>query len=638
MHSPSPGIQSKIVTLAFVLMLVTLWLLMHGYHGLTGDGQIYAFQALARIHPQLTADLYLRNTSQDQFTIFSPLYAWFIGLLGLENAARLLTVSFSVWLVAAAWTFVRAVTHRDAAWLGVTFLLIIAGDYGGSGVFRLSEQFLTARLPAEALIVTALACHVRGMKRFGLLLAIGALFVHPLIALPGLLLLICLWLPIRVGVVSATAGVLTLLGIAVVATIAPSARHVITIMDPAWLEVVRERSQFLFLQLWSVHDWNVNTQPFIYLAFTALAIPDARIGKLCMGAALVGASGLAVSLIAGLVGPVAILVQGQAWRWVWITVFISALLLPATVLQVWRDEKCGPLCAILLVSGWTLSAVDGTACVSLALFFWVTRTNINARTAACLHWVSAALGIAVLVWIFARSWAIVAPAGSTLGRTPTGVVPFGVAQTRDIFGLKISAVMFSALVWWCIRASRNTWVPTLLSAMLAALSICILPAAFKQSRTLASAPDISEFADWASVIPPTSTVLVAPAHDVGAFVWFTLQRPNYLALDQSAGVVFSRTTALEVQRRSEVLLPLMVPNWKILTSLRANTAAKRQADATVRPLTAKSLAEVCKDPQLGFVIAPQDVGFDSLRHEHSGAWKGWNLYDCRKVRSALPAA
>src|SRR6185437_16618087 len=155
---------------ALALMLVTLWLVLHGYHGLTGDGQIYAFQAFARIHPQLNADLYLQNTSQDQFTIFSPFYAWFIALLGLENAGRVLTVLFTVWLFAAAWSFTRAVAGRDAAWLGVAFLLIVAGDYGGSGVFRLSEQYLTARFPVEALVLTALACHFRGRKPLALLL------------------------------------------------------------------------------------------------------------------------------------------------------------------------------------------------------------------------------------------------------------------------------------------------------------------------------------------------------------------------------------------------------------------------------------------------------------------------------------
>jgi len=65
---------------------------------------------------------------------FSPLYAWFIGLLGLENAARLLTVFFTVWFLAAAWSFSRDIAGRDAAWLAVAFLLIIAGDYGASGV------------------------------------------------------------------------------------------------------------------------------------------------------------------------------------------------------------------------------------------------------------------------------------------------------------------------------------------------------------------------------------------------------------------------------------------------------------------------------------------------------------------------
>ena len=152
MHLSSPGIQAKIKTAALALMLVTLWLLMLGYHGLTGDGQIYAFQALARIHPQLATDLYLQNTSQDQFTIFSPLYAWIIANLGLESAARLLIVIFTAWLLMAAWSLVRAVAGRDAAWLAAAFLLIVAGDYGGSGVFRISEQFVTARLPAEALM------------------------------------------------------------------------------------------------------------------------------------------------------------------------------------------------------------------------------------------------------------------------------------------------------------------------------------------------------------------------------------------------------------------------------------------------------------------------------------------------------
>ena len=138
-------------------------------------------------------------------------------------------------------------------------------------------------------------------------------------------------------------------------------------------------------------------------------------------------------------------------------------------------------------------------------------------------------------------------------------------------------------------------------------------------------------------MPPTSTVLVAPARDVGAFVWFTLGRPNYLALDQSAGVVFSRDTALEVRRRSEILLPLMDPNWKILSGLKAASGRGHKNATTTRPLTPEKLIQVCADPQLGFVISPGNVGFDPMPHDHAGDWRDWYLYDCRKVRS-VPSA
>jgi len=401
-------------------------------------------------------------------------------------------------------------------------------------------------------------------------------------------------------------------------------------MDAPWLDVVRERSQFLFLQLWSIHDWDINARPFISLGFTAIAVADDRIRKLCAAAALVGAAGLAVAFIGGRIGPVAILVQAQAWRWVWISVFVSAALVPFTALQLWRDEKCGPLCALLMVSGWTLPGVDGMACVSLGLIFWVVRAHMSSRLASRFRWVSGALGVAIVMWTLVKCWAIVSPP------TPSGRAPLGLAQIQDIFALRIPAVLLCALVWWGVRTRRTIWVPMVLSAVLTAFSLLIFPAAFRQARTLGAAAEIQEFADWENVIPPTGTVLIAPPRDVGAFVWFTLVRPNYLTLNQSSGVVFSRVTSLEVRRRSEVLLPLMDPDWKILTGL-AKADGGRMKEAATRRLTPKNLIAVCADPQLGFVISQGNVGFDPLRHQHAGTWNDWNLYDCRKVRSALPA-
>jgi hypothetical protein len=622
MHS-SHGFQPKIATAVLFLMPATIWLSLRGYHGLLDDGQIYAFQALARIHPHLTSDLYLQNTSQDQFTIFSPLYAWFIGFLGLEYAARFLTLVFTLWFLGAAWAAARTLLNRDAAWLAVAFLLITDGAYGGSGVFRFAEPFLTARLPAEALIITSLACFLRGSRLLGIGIAAGSLLVHPLIALPGLLLLLCLSAPIRVGIFGAILCVVITLIVSGLATRLPWMSNLLPVMDATWLNVVQERSQFLFLHLWSFPDWELNARPFFYLAFTALAFQDIRITKLCNAAAVVGATGLAMALIASVVSPVAIVVQGQAWRWVWIAAFVSILLVPATILHIWHDKRCGPLCAILLISGLTLP-VNGTACVSLAILFWLMRSSVTARTGAVFRWIFITLVVAIIGSIMAHAWGILVSAF----HASRGI---GAAQLHEIFGTKIFVALAAALFWWRIRSSCRVWAPSLIFALLLGVSILILPAAFKQSRTLASATEVAEFSDWQGSIPPTSTVLVTPLRDVGTFVWFTLQRPNYLAVDQSAGVVFSRRTALEVQRRSQVLFPVMDPSWKILTNLRASPA-KRSIDVATRPLTAATFNQICADSQLGFVISQQDIGIDHFDHQSTGAWRGWKLYDCRKVR------
>ena len=628
MHWSSQGIQSKIVGAGFVLTAVATWLLLRGYHGLLGDAQLYAFQALSRIHLPLAHDLYLQNTSQDQFTIFSPAYAWFIELFGVERAAWSLTLLFTIWFLAAAWVAARTLTNRDGAWLAVFFLLIVDGSYGGSGVFSVAEQFLTARLPAEALIATSFACFLRGSMVLAAVTAAAALLIHPLIALPGLMLVMCIVVPIRASFVGAAGSATTGLLIAFCAVHFPWMAKLFPIMDPTWLNIVLERSQFLFLRLWSFRDWEINALPFFYLVFIAFATQDNRVRGTCIAAVIVGTTGLGISIIGDAVGPLAILVQGQAWRWVWIAVFVGALLLPATVLQVWPDKKCGPLCAVLLLLGLTLPAANGTACVSLSMILWLMRPRFSIRAVLILRWISLGLVLEVAAWVAIHAWEI---ASSTFHKPEATAA----VQLRDFFALKVPAVLGASLIWWGLQKCTGVRTPSLLCFGLLALSIFILPAAFRQHRSLASAADISEFSDWTGVIPPTSTVLVVPARDVGTFVWFTLQRPNYLAVDQSAGVVFSRATALEVQRRSQVLLPVMDPNWRIMSKLRAAAnSGKHQIDAPSRPLTAASLSQICADPLLGFVVSSQHIGFDSLTHRSStGAWQGWDLYDCRKVRT-----
>jgi hypothetical protein len=612
-------------------MLVTIWLLMHRYGGLTGDAKLYAVQALAKLHPALANDLYLQNNSQDRYTIFSSFYASLIGLIGLQPTALLLTVLFTIWFLAAAWHLAAELSDRDTAWLALAILVITVGSYGAYDVFHFSENYLTARSFAEALIVTAFACHFKGMPRLGLAIAMGALLIHPLMALPGLLLLVCLWLPLRLGVLAAAAGILTVFGVAFAAANVPSVGRFITVIDGSWLEIVRQRSQFLFLQLWALDDWGRNARPFVSLTFSAIVFQDERIQKLSVVAIIVGISGLAVAAIAGLIGPVAVLLQGQAWRWVWVTAFVGALLVVPTVLRVWEDEKCGAPCAILIVAGWTFADVDSTMCLSLALMLWLVRAHISDHSARYLRWAAAAFGVVIAAWILANSWTIIS------SPFHAGREPLPMQRIRSVAGLQIPVLILFFAFWYWIKNGRSLSVVSGVCLALLSTSLFIRPASFNQIGSIGSASAIEEFADWRQIIPSTSNVYVADGQDLGAFAWFTLGRPNYLSVDQSAGVIFSRTTAFEVERRSTFLLPLMDPDWKLLSRIHEHASAKDKSHlSTLRTLTSEGLIKICKDPKLGYLIAQENVGFDPVRHNHPGLWNGWNLYDCAHVRNRAP--
>jgi hypothetical protein len=629
-----PRVQDRLMAgICLVLLLVTLWPLIHRYKGLGGDAELYAVQALAKIHPNLGGDLFLQNSSQDRYTVFSPLYAWCIRWLGLRGAALTLVIVLKIWFFAAAWALTRELFDRRSAFLSTAFVMVIAGSYGGYSVFNYSEDWLTARTLAEPMVITAVLLYFRDFKTSAFLVAFAAFFVHPLMTLPGLALLAALSLPLPISACGGLLGVFAVLAVALHAQHQPPDLGVLSVMDTDWLEVVRERSVFLFPQHWRAGDWEVNAQPLVSLAITAVVLRDSRIQKLCIAVALVGATGLAIGLIASVIGPVGLLLQGQAWRWVWIGRFTAVIALAPTLLKLWRDEKCGPLCAVLTVLGWTFAPVDGVACLAAALVLWSTRRHLTDRTAVYVRWAAIVLAGVVLVWAVANSWSIAS------SPTPeSGLEWRFVTNLRNILGLGVTSMALAwSLVYW-VDGTSSRALPPALSVVLLICCLLVYPGTFRVYMREGSAEQIAEFSDWRGAIGPDDTVFVLPQHNSATFAWFTLERPSYLSVDQSAGVVFSRATALEVRRRSNVLLPLMNPDWRLLSGKASIRPGGETANKGANVLTRDGLIGICRDPKLKFVVARESLGFDPIVHTHVGSWKDWNLYDCRRVHDGVPPA
>ncbi|HVC00897.1 MAG TPA: hypothetical protein VND80_01715 [Steroidobacteraceae bacterium] len=630
-----PRLYLAAIQLSLVLLLAVLWTLTHQYGGLTRDAHIYAFQAFARIRPALQTDIYLRNTSQDRFTLFSPIYAACIRTLGLHMAGALLLGFCAAWFLTAAWFFANEVTNRDLAWFSVAMLILTVGVYGAYGIFHYSEDYLTARSPAEALVVTAFACQFGGKRLLALLAVTLALMLHPLMAFPGLLMLLCAWTSLRWNAIGTAGGIAAALVISSAAVLGRVSSGPLAVMDPAWLEVVRERSQFLFLQLWHWRDWDLNARPFLTVAFAALVSrDDPRLRKLCIGALLVGGSGLAVAGIAGAIGPVALLLQGQAWRWDWVTSVTGVILIPASFVRLWRDATVGPFCAILLVLAWTLPSVDGTAAVGAAIALWAVRTRIGPPLGRYLRWAAIGLAALAVVWAIGNSWTYLS---SKLDLHDGALL---LQRLRNIFGLKPFSLLLVLLVWRALRRFSGFWLPLSLSTALLAVLIVTTPFAFSTPPIPGLTARRDVFTNWRRAIAPSASVYVDDGGDSPIFAWLTLRRPSYLSVDQSAGVVFSRKTALEIRRRANVLRPLMPPDYQILTKRRAARIRKRGAKKAPwpKPLTRSLLVKVCRDPALGFLIAHQYVGFGAIPHTAVDAWKNWYLYDCRRVRATMRGA
>jgi hypothetical protein len=607
-----------------VLLPVALWCLTHRYRGLEGDAELYAVQALARANAGLARDVFLTYASQDRYTVFSPIYAFFIEHLGLQEAALSLLVLFKVWFYSSAWVFTRKLFDARTALLTIALLIVVPIEYGAFHVFRVAEDMLTARSMAEALAMTGLCLHVYDRKNAGLALAAFALGIHALMALPMVLLLLSLRMSHRATLTGALAIIAAVLCMASAAAVAPQwTPGSLGVMDPNWLDMVRERSLFVFLQLWRPADWETNARPFISLALGMLVISDARVRALCAAAMTVGATGLAIAFIAGVIGPTAILLQGQAWRWAWVTGLASVLLLAPTVLRVWRFQRCGVLCAALLLVSWLVPALHGVYFTAAALCLWCCRRHISAGMTPYLRATVAVIGALVIARIIGSAWAALSapPAHAGTQNRILGI-------THTVLGLDCLAIILAFLVVsWTLR-SRAMAVPGSVALALGAVIAFAAPGALENPHVEGTSAQIDEFSDWRDVIPPGDNVFVVPRYYTAGFAWFTLQRPSYLTVDQSSGVIFSAATAAEIRRRSEVLLPMEEPDWRLL-SRRSTRGAKY--DAVALPLTGDRLVQICADPELNFVVAKEDVGFNPIRHHHAGIWDGWNLYDCKQV-------
>jgi hypothetical protein len=594
------------------LLLLATWALSHSYLGIFHDAALYTLQAAARLHPAtLSGDVFLEFGSQDRFTAFSPIYAATSRLLGVEPAAALLTLLFQVGLVVGAWTLIRAVVPGPMALLGVAVLIAIPGDYGADRVFTCIEPFLTPRMAAEALVLGSLAAALHGRKPLMLLLIALATLLHPLMAIAGFGALYGWYVGLPRPRLAAALAIGGLAAVALVGLAMPEGRW--GRFDPDWLALVQARSPYLFVSNWSPDDGFRAAVGLATLAIGMLALANGRARILCGLSLCTALGGLALTYVGGDLLHLVLVTQLQPWRCQWLATAVAALMLPQIVRTLWGKAGRGRTALMLLLAAWVFAANFYALVALLAAF--AALLGLDKLKATEARWVFYGAGGMLII---ALLWRLATDLAFTDAYYLDPGIPLWIRRAMSFARDGSAPVALVMLAWWLAHRRRGRPALAALGVAAAAACAALFPHTLHAWTLREFEPArAAQFAEWRRRIPPGAQIFW-PESPLAA--WLLLERPSYLSVAQTSGMVFSRRGALELARRAQALRAAINPE-----------AFLGWSGGTGLALSAQQQLRACASGEFEFLVTGAALGADlvATAPSRSGpATKLLRLYRC----------
>ncbi|WP_158091062.1 hypothetical protein [Marivita geojedonensis] len=597
-------------------------------------------QALHRIEPEVFGqDLFLKFGSQDSFTIFSSIYAPVVELLKPGGAHLFLwMVGQVIWFAALVILAVTVFGRKRQALLAIIAAIVLSPTYG-KGMLEYGEAFVTPRIFVEALSMISIALASRNsiLPSYGMLLA--AFLVHPLMALPGVVIVALLTLPIvKIVVPIALTGSLIVFGLAQ-AEVEPFTR-VLTTYDDKWLAIVSERSRHAFVQDWIFLGALYASLPAVTLSFVAWKgrgfARSIAIATLVTGSLL-----LIMSWIGGDILSNVFLLNLQLWRSLWLVTLIGNLFAVYVVYLLKGDQRTRACLVVALVFNAIETLVVGIPLAStLVLFmagisFWATSSLAGGLKRAAQLISTTGVAAATLL-LFAEIF-----------------VQTGSKETAELlellFRFSLIVGIFSLLISRAVIQNASPVTTIGISLVLLISSFTLADSRDERARYLASThpPD----ADIRALLSGR-TVYWEDGTDI---LWFKIRKPSFYSCTQGAGVMFYRDTALEFSRRGEILRNLNTSDFAVdddenclqrsipiaegptsPDQIKAACSALSELDvmvlhASVPGVPHQSWRPPFSVPPSGFVVdEPASLRNRFNMHESDGLY---HIYDCRGIRN-----
>lgn len=514
------------------LWVVAAWLFARPYSGIWHDGVVYAIQGLRIADPAVYGrDLFFYGQTQGQFTLYPRLYGFLIGLLGLGTAAQFLTF-FSVPLfLAAAYGLFSRLISRESVWLGLLVLAVFPHLYGANQAFAFAETFATARSLAEPLSLAGLAAMMRDKRVLAAVLLLAAALLHPLIALPCIVVVLVALVIQDWRFLALPALVIMLVVVLAVYGVSPFS-DLLRVIDVEWWRGALQNDPTLFLSSWNAADWNVVVFDGVVLSMVVRRLPRE---KGAMAKSVLLSTAVALGATALLADGLHLLLPTrlQFWRFLWLSHCFAMMLVPWLFLEL---RRTGRECAGLLVlAALVLLKYTGVA-ILLPLAWFLdsdyARVAVLAKANRFNRILYGVIGCCGLFPVL--SWAVYGIDDSLAGIAHLGSLLFSVPLLAFVLTLGAG--------WVCSR--HGTCRSAVLgSILLSAIALGQWDARSDLRREIESYQgNEGVFAE----VKPGQQVFW---YDNPVAVWSLTKTVSYYSPSQCAGVVFSQRTTEECSRR-----------------------------------------------------------------------------------------
>jgi hypothetical protein len=363
--------------------------------------------------------------------------------------------------------------------------------------------------------------------------------------------------------------------------------------------------------------------------------------------ALLGVAGVSFSTVADVFGHDAMWIALQFWRVLWLLAAMQWLAVAMLIRREWRSR---PALLWLLAICWLLVEGGGGGFVALAIagvlqFDRMQAAKGRSTPAQTRRFAQVSGGYkACLVGVTVVSvlWWSVLQAVLEQARINNAMAPLNV----DIRWLNIMLYTnFVAIVaamlctMYVYRSKRSTPIFYVLLFALLAFAIANMDQRSPPMKVAEARLDEPALAPFAGRVMPGQMVYWDGQLGDIVYPWLLMRTASYFSPTQSSGIVFHRQTTFEALHRAEVIRQgegrdRRQGTASLPTGAQDDQSLLFRGNEHAPPLTRTGIAQVCRAPNLDFVVSQSHYTDLPIRGEWAPTkqLRYW-LYDCKQINT-----